>query len=262
MLTLYSPATSLLSIDLSKSWTNSTVEIHANSKPDAVPSLVNPSLWYSEQDKVLYSGFAGRISLYADKPPPVELQLWSFKPDGAGSGSWTEVYGANDSAFGSITRPWRSMMAYGGDSAFLLGGTEDFLTTPETASKLGGEVALPGLVQFNMTTKTFSNSSAAGYQVNGTAQRGVMHYVPSFGPNGLFFVLGGDYIIPTDLRDFSTISIFDPASKTWHQQATTGFIPKARVEFCTAGVNSTNGTYEMCVPYVPFSAPALIRWIR
>ena len=222
-----------------------------------MPNLVNPSLWYSEQDNVLYAGFAGRISLYADQPPPVELQLWSLKPDGAGGGSWNEVYGANNSAFGSITRPWRPMMAYGADSAFLLGGTEDFLTTPETAAKVGGEVALPGLVQFNMTTKTFSNSSAAGYQTNGTAERGVMHYVPSFGPNGLFVVMGGDYIIPTDLRDFGTISIFDPLSKKWYQQTTSGSIPKARVEFCTAGVNSTNSTYEM---YVSCS-PCYIPWL-
>ena len=138
-------------------------------------------------------------------------------------------------------------MASGSDSAFLLGGTEDFLTTPETAAKVSGEVALPGLVQFNMTTKTFSNSSADGYQVNGTAERGVMHYVPSFGPNGLFLVMGGDYIVPTNLQDFVRISIFDPESKRWYQQATTGNIPKARVEFCTAGLNSTNGTYEMYV---------------
>lgn len=148
-------------------------------------------------------------------------------------------------------------MAYGVDSAFVLGGTEDFLTTPETAAKLGGEVALPGLVQFNMTTKTFSNSSAAGYQTNGTAERGAMHYVPSFGPNGLYVVMGGDYIIPTDLRDFGTISIFDPLSKKWYQQATSGSIPKARVEFCTAGVNSTNGTYEMYVSRSPCFTPCL-----
>ncbi len=255
VLTLSFPATTLLSIDLSKTWTNSSVQIHSNSKPDTVPNLVNPSLWYSQQDNVLYSGFAGRISLYADQPPPVELQLWSFKPDGAGGGSWNEVYGANNSAFGSITRPWRPMMAYGADNAFLLGGTEDFLTTPETAGKLSGEVPLPGLVQFNMTTKAFSNSSAAGYQPNGTAERGVMHYVPSFGPNGLFLVMGGDYIAPADLRDFGTISIFDPSSKKWYQQATTGSVPKARVEFCTAGVNSTNGTYEMYVPSFFLSNP-------
>lgn len=146
-----------------------------------------------------------------------------------------------------MTRSWRPMMAYGSNSAFLLGGTEDFLTTPETAAKIGGEVALPGLVQFNMTTKTFTNSSAAGYQVNGTAERGGMHHVPSFGPDGLFLVMGGDHVDPSDLRDFSTISILDPSSKNWYQQATTGNTPKPRIEFCTAGVNSTNGTYEMYV---------------
>ena len=49
------------------------------------------------------------------------------------------------------------------------------------------------------------------------------------------------------LIDFGTVSVFDPAKREWWNQTTTGndSAPSPRVEFCTAGVNSTNGTYEM-----------------
>ena len=47
------------------------------------------------------------------------------------------------------------------------------------------------------------------------------------------------------LVDFGTVSVFDPAKREWWNQTTTGSKPSRRVDFCTAGVNSTNGTYEM-----------------
>lgn len=138
-------------------------------------------------------------------------------------------------------------MAFGSDSAYVLGGVENSLTTPSTAH-LQDDIPLPGLVNFNMTTKEFSNSTATGYSSNGTAENGAMHYVSSFGPDGLFIVMGGDdFWHPNagSLQSFDTISIFDSSSKQWFNQTTTGNIPNPRKEFCLAGIDSTNATHEM-----------------
>ena len=124
-------------------------------------------------------------------------------------------------------------MAYGPDNAFILGGTDPF----------NSNALLPGLVAFNFTTRSWSNSSASGYNSNGTVESGAMHYVPPFGPGGLFVVLGGDNF--TDYRDFGKASVYDPISQKWFNQTTTGNTPEPRKEFCVSGIASTNNTYEM-----------------
>lgn len=208
-----------------------------------------PSLWYDEDEDLLYSGFAGRVSGFGNGPSPPPFSLWSFKPDGSGSGSWNQVLDSGSPVWDSITRPCQSMMAFGSGSAYVLGGFESSQTAL-AAAILEQSIAVPGLVQFNMTTKKFSNSTAGGYSFNGTAEKGAMHYVPSFGPNGLFVVMGGDDFWHPDadtLTDLETISIYDPSSQRWFNQTTIGNIPPPRKEFCLAGIESNNGTYEMSV---------------
>ena len=147
----------------------------------------------------------------------------------------------------SITRPCQPMMAFGSGSAYSLGGFESSQTALSTAN-LDQNLPVPGLMQFNMKTQKFLNSTAGGYSFNGTAEKGAMHYVPSFGPDGLFIVMGGDdcwHTDPEHLTDLETISIYDPSSEQWFNQTTTGNIPQPRKEFCLAGIESNNATYEM-----------------
>ena len=47
------------------------------------------------------------------------------------------------------------------------------------------------MTELDMAAKSFTNTSASGYNVNGTVLLGAMHYVPSFGPNGMLLVIGG-----------------------------------------------------------------------
>ncbi|MCJ1466753.1 hypothetical protein MMC07_005373 [Pseudocyphellaria aurata] len=211
------------------------------------PNLVHPSLWYDEHEDLLYSGFAGKVSEFGDRPSPPPLSLWSFKPDGTGSGSWNEEIDSGSPVWDTLTRPCQPMMAFGSGSAYVLGGFKNSLTA---LSQPQNDTAVPGLVQFNMTTKIFSNSTAGGYSFNGTAAQGAMQYVPSFGPDGLFVVLGGDdpdvwYSSARTLTDLETISIYDPSTKQWFNQTTTGNIPIPRKTFCLAGIESNNGTYEI-----------------
>ncbi|MCJ1462821.1 hypothetical protein MMC07_001424 [Pseudocyphellaria aurata] len=208
-----------------------------------------PSLWYDKKEDILYSGISGWVSIFGDAPSPSPLSLWSFKPDGTGSGSWTEVIDSGSPVWDSISRPGSPMSAFGSDSAYVLGGFEDWATNSSITNHQEPAIGIPGLIQFNMTTKEFSNSTVSGYSLNGTAEKGEMHYVPSFGPEGLFVVMGGDDVwhpgSVRGLRDLETVSIYDPSSRQWFNQTTTGNIPQARMEFCLAGLESNNGTYEI-----------------
>ena len=247
-LTLPCTASTTLAIDLSKDWTNSTVLFKSTSKPNGMPLLSQTTLWYDESSGLLYTGANGRDTNYGNDVSPSALSLWSFKPDGAGSGTWSEALDTNDQAWGSLTRSVRGLAAYGGDSAFVLSGVANSQTSLETQDA-PNDILLPGIVQFNMTTKKFTNSSARGYTYNQTAQSGNAQYVPSFGPNGLFLFMGGFNI--TDNDDvgipLDNIWVYEPVTDKWYNQTASGNVPMARREACIAGVNSTNGTYEMFV---------------
>ena len=170
------------------------------------------------------------------------ISIWTFTPDGTGSGAWKDVLPVGSKALGSINRPEQVFQASGADSAWVLGGFDEY-DTPDQYPYL------PSMVHFNMSSRIITNVSNPAYLIaSGAVDNGEMHYVPSFGPQGIFVAMGGDTIqnIP-GLISFDTVAVFDPAKQEWFNQTTTGSPPTARLEFCTAGINSTNGTYEMYV---------------
>ena len=133
-------------------------------------------------------------------------------------------------------------MAFDSSRAWVLGGV---------ISKWGSAVDfIPGMVQFDMASRSFSNVSAQCCNATGGIWDGALQFVPLFGPEGIFIAMGGQNGIgenasTAEMIDFGTVSVFDPAKQEWWNQTTTGSEPSPRVEFCTAGVSSTNGTYEM-----------------
>ena len=239
-------ASTLLSIDLSRNWTNATVTIQSTTKPDGIPNLNYPSLWYHESEDLIYSGFAGWNSSFGDEhnsPPP--LSLWTFKPDDIGSGAWSRITLAQPSVWARLTRPGQPLMAFDSTSAWVIGGTTSAWIA-ETASK----DLIPGMVQFDMDSRLFSNFSVQCCHATGGIYQGALQYVPLLGPAGIHIAMGGRHSTGEDdgsnsLVDFGTVSVFDPAKREWWNQTTTGSRPSPRVEFCTAGINSTNGTYEI-----------------
>ena len=103
--------------------------------------------------------------------------------------------------------------------------------------------------QFDMVSQSFVNRSAQCCNATGGIERGAMQYVPSFGREELFIAKGGlhglTYNTTDDLIGLSKVSVFDPTKQEWWNQTTSGNPPSPRISFCTAGINSTNGTYEM-----------------
>ena len=241
-LTCFHSAKSLLSIDLSQNWTNATVTINSNDKPVGVPNLNNPSFWYHEQEDIFYSGFSGWNSNFQDKPPLPPPSLWTFQPDGTGSGIWSEIIESNSSVWNFLIRRIYPIMAHGPDSAFILGGTDNGRIFPYSADLLAG------MVQFNMSSRSFTNSSSSSYDAVFGVDKGAMQYVPSFGPKGFFVVMGGEngnWTGHVGLIDFGTVSVYDPEKQEWWNQSTTGNWPTPRIDFCTAGVSSTNESFDM-----------------
>ncbi|KAI9694637.1 MAG: hypothetical protein M1822_000253 [Bathelium mastoideum] len=243
-------ASTLLSIDLRSDWVNSSVVIESISKPSNVPDLVQTGLWYNQASNTIYGGFAGRRSTISDSvPSQYPLSIYSFKPDGAGSGTFDTV--VDSAGWGSNTRPLQGAIAFSNDTGYVLGGCATSDTSLRTAD-YQSPVALDGLLTFDMTSQKLSNISATGYNGNGTVEYATMEYVAPFGPQGLFVVLGGDQP-PNTIGDsgednfvpFTSVSVYEPSSNKWYQQPTSGNIPEPRKEFCTAGVASTNETYEI-----------------
>ncbi|KAL8738474.1 MAG: hypothetical protein Q9181_000730 [Wetmoreana brouardii] len=176
--TAYQYSSTILSIDLSQDWVNQTIVFHSTNKPPSAPDLSVTSLWYDEDNNIFYTGFTGRASDFGDSPETPPLSLWSFRPDGTGSGSWKEEIGTADPAWNHLTRPCSGYTAAGSHRALVLGGVAQ-------------NQLLPGIVHFDMTTKEFANKTATGFNPGGSAVSGQMQYVPSFGPNGLFLLMGG-----------------------------------------------------------------------
>ena len=238
-------ASTLLSIDLAQNWTNATVTINSTTKPDGAPNLNNPSLWYHESEDLIYTGFAGWNSSFGDEPNLPPLSLWTFKPDDTGSGTWNEIIPTGSSVWSGLTRPGQPLITFDSTSAWVLGGT--------TSAWIGATASMdliPGMVQFDMDSRLFSNFSVECCNDTGSIYQGALQYVPSFGPAGIHIAMGGERQTEesdrsNSLIDFGTLSVFDPAKREWWNQTTTGSRPSPRVQFCTAGINSTNGTYEM-----------------
>ncbi|KAL8727103.1 MAG: hypothetical protein Q9166_006290 [cf. Caloplaca sp. 2 TL-2023] len=210
--------------------------------PSRAPKLSYASLWYDETNDIFYSGTIGRVS-YFDSPDPPPLSLWSFKPDGTGSGTWKEEIPAGNPIWDNLTRTTYGYQASGGNTALVLGGVATSMTSPETEN-IPRDTLQPGLVEFDMTTRQFTNSSAQGFNANGTGSQGQMHFVPSFGPNGLFLIMGG-HNGSDHHYGFENIWVYEAVTHKWYNQTASGNVPAGRREFCVAGINSTDETYEI-----------------
>ena len=234
-------ANSILSIDLSGDWVNATVAIQSTTKPNGAPSVDGGALWYDEATPLLYTGYTGAIAVLGPNAtmalPPESI--WTFRPDNLGSGSWNQIISPSDPVWNTIVRTQRGYQAYGNGSAYVLGGYN---------INLSGHYIYPGMIEFEMSSQVFSNISSetgATSPSGHPGEYGSMHYVPSFGSNGVFVVMGG--WDGNNLIDFGYVLVFDPTSGSWYNQTTTGNKPFPRYSICTAGAASSNGTYEIFV---------------
>lgn len=113
------------------------------------------------------------------------------------------------------------------------------------------------MVSYNMLTKEWQNHTSIGMLgPKQSLEDGRAIHVPGFGPDALVFVLGGSAKAAAadpkassqgPLVSFANVSFFDPSSKQWYWQTTTGEAPKGRVGHCLVGSLSQEGSFEMYV---------------
>ena len=223
-----------MSLDLSKDWDNSTIQFKALSKPSDMPNLNAGILWYHKSENVVYSGPAGDPALYDKFLEPIPLlSLWSLKPDGRGGGSWTEAEGPESNIWQNVKRSTRAFTAQGADTGWILNGAEFVDGDP-----------ISGMLQIDMGETKITNITENPYSE--LVQQGQMQYVPTWGSKGLLVAFAGrsNFI---DVTGGTKVPVFDIAQGKWYDQATTGDQPKWRFWYCAAGVESTNGTFEIFI---------------
>ena len=234
------------SIDLSSSWTNSSITINTI-RPKAAPVVNSEALWLDADNKTIYA-YNGGLSeappgWYNNAVAPANY-LWEFKPD---AGRWTQAYISPSTIWSTLVRVAGSIDAYGNGLGFALGGAQSYATATTLFSSLSDRTYVPGMVVYNISSQTWYNVSSTQYTSTGFTVDGAAHFVPSFGPNGLLFVFGGQYGDPVNLQyaQFDYAWMYEPISKSWTSQKVTGDIPPVRTNPCLVGAQGDNGTYEI-----------------
>jgi hypothetical protein len=243
------------SIDLSASWTNETVLLNRIDKTGA-PLFNAANLWMDPSRDFFYS-YNGAVSVLSDGIDLPANELWQFKPSG-NSGTWSLSDIEATSNFTDLVRVQWAASAFGGGIAYALGGYQDWRTTfnapfYDTWKLLTIDtIPVPGMVAYDMNTGSWSNVTTATFTKSGSFVDGQLQYLPGYGAAGLLIPLGGATSTAltaddgrTAVDDFTTLSMYDIASGTWHTQKTTGDHPQARVSFCSVGVQGDGGTFEV-----------------
>ncbi|KAK0728247.1 hypothetical protein B0T26DRAFT_767475 [Lasiosphaeria miniovina] len=248
---VYQYSNTLLSIDLSKDWTNTSLALHSTSKPSGAPNLRDGGIWVDDKNQILYTGFAGTNPIFGNGASYAQ-GLWSFAPDGTGGATWQNLNSTADGRFTNQARTYGGQVASGGGSGFLLGGNSNINNNANFQGLPGGLVVYD--YSSKKATSATTTSSLPTTQPGG--QDGGILYVPSFGHHGILVSMGGSSLggqnggpvgSSSSLTPFTSVRVYDPGNQKWYDQMTSGDAPKPRLQFCLAGVESNNRTYELLV---------------
>lgn len=231
-----------LSIDLSKSWTNSSVVINQiNATADV---LGHEGLFWQESTKSILR--FGGDSYKTDEKKESVFGL-AVADTANGGGSWSLLHSSTDVMWQHVTWPINPSFASSPTVGFVLGGYAQVGSSTTNS-------ALLGLTLVNTTDDTYTTSYDVGpFSADGGVYMGAAQFVPSFGTGqGVVIFLGGRVFGGNTLYPMSQLTIYDVASKKWYTQTAVGDVPKARKTMCITGALGTNtSTYEMYVTSTP-----------
>ena len=253
---------STLSIDISKSWLTSTVEIRATSKANHGPvPLSNQAIWADPSGNAFYI-IGGHAPYFRNADKLTKDGIWKFTADGMGSGKWEKEQPSNPEMLQSInlTEKPAFVTAHGsfGSIGYVIGGQLSRASDPglRNDSKSSAYVPKPVAISYDLQTKMLGPFDVTPILPSMTTLLdGRAIHVPQFGPDGFVFVLGGTKGVPYEHEsgslasagnlNFNNVSFFDPKTGQWNSQATSGVAPDDRETFCMVGAAGQAGTYEM-----------------
>jgi hypothetical protein len=194
------------------------------------PLLDQPILWPDTAADSFYQW--GGWHAFQKKRHP---QFWRFQADGAGGGAWSWLRVPTS----AIIPTAKCATAVADGVAYAIGG----IPSEELNVPIGG------IVTYNFTSAIWEEESSQGYTPSGAGAWSQAAVAPQFGTQGLIVLLGGIMSNTHANKDhylsFDSVKIYDPDTKRWHQQNTTGESPSPRMGFCMVGVESQTGTFEM-----------------
>jgi hypothetical protein len=200
-----------LSIDLSKSWTNTSVILKEMDRGNA-PLFNQRAFWVDESTSTIHT-FGGENSwITGDKPS--KPTPWYFHADGEGGGLWGEDEEDSHAVFSSLVQPAAGLHTFDNGLGWYFGGHLVEKTWPSRSW-----YSVPGLITYNFSSNEWSNQSSSGYG-DLVPHYGVAEYVPSWGPAGLLVMFGGQDSTDPEMnhnnpRSFQNITIYEPQSGKW-----------------------------------------------
>ncbi|KAF5254883.1 hypothetical protein FANTH_379 [Fusarium anthophilum] len=236
-----------LSIPLDESWTNDTVAFTESAKGPS-PYLKQPALWVDEERSMIYS-WGGQGS-YKNTSAAGDHHLYAFEADD-GKGRWSIHDPDDDTLFSSLYRSVRGAYTTCHGVGYHLGGYGERRTDERFTDGSYVERPLDGLLTYNITTQKWTNESTKALDYVTWSGRATC--IPSISSSGLLIFMGGAKVKTPSFRNesepvsFTNITIYDPSSKEWYYQQTSGVSPDPRVDFCSVGVQGRNNTYEIYI---------------
>ena len=235
VLTMYYQGNTLV-VDLTQSWTNSTVAATSVSDPDGMIYVRQPMLFYDKtRNKV--SRFGG----------------WPYQETDFPSIMWSATAGTNNVVWKNETAPSADGLSTNSPGPFASANAY----TDTTYYNFGGNVVnslpditvLPGLVTRDLSAQDWTNSTVKIPSQSNFRTQARMVQAPNFGNQGYLITVGGEspptessqYETGSFMVDMATITLYDIESQTWYTQTATGDIPPERSEFCAVGAASSNG---------------------
>ncbi|KAI8960708.1 hypothetical protein F5Y11DRAFT_254444 [Daldinia sp. FL1419] len=238
---------STLSLDLTESWTSETVGIR--SIPKTAPLFGQQVLWSDHSYNP--GGFSVWGGMTMDNEPPPEDQFWYFHTDGSGGGSWEQAPLGDYRQFTQLLRPAGASFAQSATTGYAFGGLAT-RETDHTIQKAYPGYAAKGVISYDFNSGRWANHSSDSFGQYGTSLYGCAEYVP-FGPNGLLIFLGGAET-PVDATaeyisgvGWTTLTLYDPVTRKWYTQKTTGWGPPQIERACSVGVRGPENTYEIFI---------------
>lgn len=223
-------------LDLSKDWTNSSLNMIQTERPSDSPALNSDALWYDNKHDTIYCFGGDRSfassSLRSLAPPPDSI--WGFRPNGEGGGTWNQVLGPVSKPFPSgIHRLSSGASVSDGSSAYYLAGFGSGETSPDLSQP---RRRYHGLLTFDFDTLTLTNSSDDGFEYGKDKDyHQAMINIPIYGYNGVLVVL--------TLGSFNNITLYDKKTKKRYHQMASGDIPQPRSHFCAVGIEGDEKPY-------------------
>ncbi|KAK5189088.1 hypothetical protein LTR92_010941 [Exophiala xenobiotica] len=239
-----------ISIDLTRPWTNATVQNSSRETQRAVTDghwSKKPALFYDPSNDVViqWGGWP-----YDNGDQSYEFV---FTPNQNGTVNWIQ------SATPVTNTQNQSSPAIFG-SAFVASSTSFYSLGGVVAEEYAPpDVAVQGLLEYNFVGSNWTNTSSSNATANGYLVGAQAAYTPGsdqggFGQAGYIFLVGGndpasqsfDPQSPS-LVDMSNITLYDIGAQAWYQQPTTGTIPPPRQFFCSVAATSIQATFEIFI---------------